>query len=350
MSNRKTIALLLMIAGAAILLGTVVYAVDRATSTDPAGLGTAILTLLGLLLGAITEIKGLRDWNKKDASSQTTTVTARDNSNAVGNITVGGSIGGDLIISTTVPTAGKVPSSLHQLPQPPADFTGREALIAQLVEDFKSHQGAAITGQSIHGLTGMGGIGKTALGLVVAHKISEDYPDAQLFLDLKGTSAPLGAVEIVRHVLLSLQPDLDVRGLNEANMQAAYLSALHGKRALLFLDNARSAGQVAPLQPPEGCALLVTSRWTFPVPGLHNRRLDLLSPVEAEKLLLALCPRVVTGQLRWRRPVPVCPWRCGSPAASCRSTRIGTSGSTWPACRTTSNGCPPCIPAMPRPS
>ena len=37
----------------------------------------------------------------------------------------------------------------------------------------------------------MGGIGKTALGLRVAHKIADDYKDAQIFLDLKGTTEPL---------------------------------------------------------------------------------------------------------------------------------------------------------------
>ena len=49
--------------------------------------------------------------------------------------------------------------SLHQLPQPPSDFTGREELIDQLLNDFNFHKGATISG-----LTGMGGIGKTALG------------------------------------------------------------------------------------------------------------------------------------------------------------------------------------------
>src|SRR5690349_20749433 len=78
--------------------------------------------------------------------------------------------------------------SLHQLPQPPADFTGREELIAQLLEDFAKGKGATITGQSIQGLIGMGGIGKTALGLVVAHEVAKDYQDAQIFLDLKGTA------------------------------------------------------------------------------------------------------------------------------------------------------------------
>ncbi|MEW6028568.1 MAG: tetratricopeptide repeat protein [Chloroflexota bacterium] len=176
---------------------------------------------------------------------------------------------------------------LHQLPQPPADFTGRKTQIDELQNDFQSHKGAAISG-----LTGMGGIGKTALGLVAAHEIAEEYPDAQIFMDLKGTTTPLSATDVMRHVLLSFEPTADLRALDDANMSAAYQSALHGKRVLLFLDNARSAEQIAPLRPPETCAMLVTSRWTFTVPGLQSRRVDVLSADDAKAFLLELCPRI----------------------------------------------------------
>jgi tetratricopeptide (TPR) repeat protein len=178
-------------------------------------------------------------------------------------------------------------NTLHQLPPAPADFTGRTELISQLLSDFNSHKGATISG-----LTGMGGIGKTALGLEVANKIKDQYPDAQIFLDLKGTTSPLSALDIARHVILSFEPAADLRGLNESNMQAAYQSVLHGKKALLFFDNARSAEQIAPLRPPVECAMLVTSRWTFPVTGLQAHRVDVLSEVDAINFLLELCPRI----------------------------------------------------------
>lgn len=176
---------------------------------------------------------------------------------------------------------------LHQLPPAPADFTGRVELISQLLSDFSSHKGATISG-----LTGMGGIGKTALGLEVANKIKDQYPDAQIFLDLKGTTVPLSALDIARHVILSFEPKADLRGLNESNMQAEYLSVLHEKKALLFFDNARSAEQIAPLRPPVDCAMLVTSRWTFAVAGLQARRVDVLSEADAVNFLLELCQRI----------------------------------------------------------
>jgi len=175
---------------------------------------------------------------------------------------------------------------IYQLPQPPADFTGRETQIQDILADFEQGRGAALSG-----LTGLGGIGKTTLGLVVAHQLTQKYPDAQIYLDLKGTTAPLSAVDIARHVILSFEPTADLRALDEQNMQGAYQSVLHGKRALLFFDNARSAEQIAPLRPPEGCAMLVTSRWTFPVAGLTSHKLGVLTEQEAQDFLRTLCQR-----------------------------------------------------------
>ncbi len=225
---------------------------------------------------------------KKTSSKKTKT------SVTTGKRSVG--IGGDVDRSTFVTgdyatiyqsTPEKLAPRLFQLPPPPADFTGRKTQIDELLNDFKSHKGAAISG-----LTGMGGIGKTALGLVAAHAIANDYPDAQIFMDLKGTTTPLSATDVMRHVILSFEPTADLRALDESNMSAAYQSILHGKRVLLFLDNARSAEQIAPLRPPETCAMLVTSRWTFTVPGLQSRRVDVMSEDDAKTFLLELCPRI----------------------------------------------------------
>jgi len=177
--------------------------------------------------------------------------------------------------------------SVFQLPQPPADFTGREDLIDQILKDFDSHKGATISG-----LTGMGGIGKSALGLIIAHKIADRFPDGQIFLDLKGTTTPLSAMDIARHVILSFEPTMDVRGLDETNFQAYYQQILKDKKVILFFDNARSADQIAPLRPPETCALLVTSRWTFPVSGLKNHKVGVMDETEAQNFLLELCPRI----------------------------------------------------------
>jgi tetratricopeptide (TPR) repeat protein len=49
---------------------------------------------------------------------------------------------------------------------------------------------------------------------------------------------------------------------------------------------------VKPLIPPAGCALLVTSRQRFTLPGLQAKNLDVLPPREAKELLLRIAPRI----------------------------------------------------------
>jgi tetratricopeptide (TPR) repeat protein len=218
-----------------------------------------------------------------------TSSKAKENSVAA-NVEVGGNVGGSVIIGhgniINMPSEQIRLNSLYQLPRPPADFMGRESILADLLKDFESHKGATISG-----LTGMGGIGKTTLGLEAAHKLTEKYPDAQIFLDLKGTTEPLSALDIARHVVLSFEPSADLRNLDESNMRATYQSILHQKKALLFFDNARSATQIAPLTPPDSCALLVTSRWIFAVPGLSAHKVGTLNEQEAVDFLCELCPR-----------------------------------------------------------
>jgi hypothetical protein len=155
----------------------------------------------------------------------------------------------------------KALSNLFQLPPAPADFTGREEQIKELLGDFKFHKGATISG-----LTGMGGIGKTALGLVVANRLAENYSDAQIFLDLKGTTTPLTAVDIARHVILSFEPTADLRALDETNLSPAYQSVLHGRKALLFFDNAHSTNRLRlyARQRPAPCSSLHAGHSAYP--------------------------------------------------------------------------------------
>ena len=59
-----------------------------------------------------------------------------------------------------------------------------------------------------------------------------------------------------------------------------------------MLDNAASREQVEPLLPPSCCALLVTSRSKFALPGLTEKDLDVLPLDDAKNLLLEICERI----------------------------------------------------------
>lgn len=93
------------------------------------------------------------------------------------------------------------------------------------------------------------------------------------------------------HVIRAFHPDTRLPE-SEAEIAALYRSALHGRRALLLMDNAAGADQVRPLVPPEGCLLLVTSRFFFHLPGFQVKDLDEMPPGDARALLLRIAPRI----------------------------------------------------------
>lgn len=182
--------------------------------------------------------------------------------------------------------------SLHQLPAPPADFTGRE-------EDLQALRSALTQGGTgaIFGLRGLGGVGKTTLALKLAEELTPRYPDAQLYLDLKGVAPqPLTAEQAMAHVIRSFHPDAQLPEDGTA-LAGLYRSVLFGKRTLLLMDNASKQGreQVEPLIPPAGSLLLVTSRFHFTLPGLVARDLDEMSKEDARDLLLKMAPRIGNG-------------------------------------------------------
>jgi len=69
----------------------------------------------------------------------------------VGSINVDGSVGGNFTVGNNntiinLPPKEQVFRSLHQLPQPPADFTGREELITQLLQTLKEVKARPLPG------------------------------------------------------------------------------------------------------------------------------------------------------------------------------------------------------------
>jgi tetratricopeptide (TPR) repeat protein len=176
--------------------------------------------------------------------------------------------------------------ALHQLPPPPGDFTGRSVEIDRLTS--AAGEGAAHT----LGLFGMGGAGKTALALKLAEQLTPRYPDAQIYLDLKGSGRePLPVADAMLHVIRSYQPAAEPPA-SEAELAARYRSVLYGRRAILLLDNAAGRDQVEPLTPPAGWAVIVTSRQRFHLPGLISVSVGPLPRDDARALLSAIAPRV----------------------------------------------------------
>ncbi len=180
---------------------------------------------------------------------------------------------------------------LHQLRAPVAVFTGRQAEIDRLVASLTPTNAA---GAPLAAIRGLAGAGKTALALLVANRVKDTYPDAQIVLDLRGASAtPLMPAEVLQAVIRAFEPEQVALPSDDLPaLKARYLSLLSGKRALILADDARDEAHVGDLVPPAGCALLVTSRQRLHLPGTALVDLGPLPQAEAEALLLSIAARV----------------------------------------------------------
>ncbi|MGW6496044.1 tetratricopeptide repeat protein [Nonomuraea angiospora] len=182
------------------------------------------------------------------------------------------------------PPAGAPRPPRNDLPRDVPDFTGREAQLAAVLAGVESSRVVAIDG--------MAGVGKTCLAVHAAHRLGEDYPDAQLYLDLHGFTAgrePLGPDPALRALLAAL--DVPSEKIPQEGgiepLAACWRSELAHRRAVVVLDNVADADQVRPLLPGAGPSVaLITSRNRLlgldEVPPVS---LEVLTPQESAELL-----------------------------------------------------------------
>jgi hypothetical protein len=152
-----------------------------------------------------------------------------------------------------------------QLPHDVSDFIGRDDKVERLRKLSAAAAGSCGGGAAVLAtVDGAAGSGKTAFAIHVAHDMADQFPDGQLFVDLRGFDPrlpPVTTEEALRHLLHGLSPHAQVLTADVATQAAIYRSLLAGRRVLVVLDNARSAEQVRPLLPgSQGCLVLVTSR------------------------------------------------------------------------------------------
>ena len=72
------------------------------------------------------------------------------------------------------------------LPPDIADFSGRKAQARFLASQLRSSGGQAGSAPAVVVVSGRGGVGKTTLAVHVAHQLVPDFPDGQLYADLRG--------------------------------------------------------------------------------------------------------------------------------------------------------------------
>ncbi len=228
--------------------------------------------------------------SSKPKKKQEASANADNNSIAIGKIGIGGDVSGNIQVANIINNfeTTKTTYGLFTIPAPVTDFTGREAELEGLKASFTN--GAIITG-----LSGAGGIGKSELARKLAHDIADSYPDAQINIDLLGTSEkPTSPEDAMRRLLEPFHAGQKLPD-DETQLKNLYQHTFGKKKVLLLLDNASNAAQVRPLIPPAPSAAIITSRQHFSLTefGLHEPlRLDVLSPEKACEFLCSASPKL----------------------------------------------------------
>jgi tetratricopeptide (TPR) repeat protein len=183
---------------------------------------------------------------------------------------------------------GVVPA---QLPPDIIDFTGRDDEVAALSGRLKPVSDGGAVGVrtvAISAIGGKPGIGKSALAIHLAHQLVDEFPDGQLYVDLRGNRPErLTAPEVLSQFLRELGVVNEQALMDFDEQVARYRTLLAGRKLLVVLDNAADPIQVRPLLPGSPtCAVLITSRSSFhSLEGAAPLTLDVLAPQIAVELL-----------------------------------------------------------------
>ncbi|MFD5317106.1 tetratricopeptide repeat protein [Streptomyces sp. NPDC127098] len=174
----------------------------------------------------------------------------------------------------------------RQLLPVPAHFIGREQDLRAL---DALREGRETTAPQIIVVTGPAGVGKTTLVSRWLRDHAGEFPDGQLYVDLRGFGE--GEKPDVREVLGRLLRSVGLRELpaSLAERAAMWRSMTVGLRFCVMLDNALSAAQVRAMLPSDaGGLVVVTSRQRLSglvVDGAEFHQLGQLDQRSAVELL-----------------------------------------------------------------
>jgi hypothetical protein len=186
--------------------------------------------------------------------------------------------GGPAPLGAFSPGRLTIPGS--QVPAPPADFTGRLADVAHVVEQLTG------PGVPVVVIAGGPGMGKTSVAAAAVLELRRRFTDGQLFAELGGVERPRDPQQVLGDILQSVGVPAHAIPLAGPARAAMFRSVLADRRVLVVADDAASAAQVRPLIPAAGGgAVLVTSRGRLA--GLAAARiLDLAEMSDADAFAL----------------------------------------------------------------
>ena len=186
-----------------------------------------------------------------------------------------------------------------QLPPEVVGFAGRAGVLRRLDQLLDAGEPMTVV---ISAIAGTAGVGKTALAVHWAHRIARQFPDGQLYVNLRGFD-PSGSTmtpgEAIRGFLDAFAIPAE-RVPSDVDAQVGlYRSLVSGRRMLVVLDNARDADQVRPLLPgAAGCLVVVTSRNDLTgLVAAEGARPLTLEPMPADDAARLLARRIGTDRV-----------------------------------------------------
>ncbi|WP_282203549.1 ATP-binding protein [Kitasatospora fiedleri] len=185
-----------------------------------------------------------------------------------------------------------------ELPPEKAYFVDRAAE-QQRIAATAAEPDAPGTRPRILAVSGLGGIGKTALCVRAGHLLADRHPDGAHYLDLdeyrRDGVTDLAAV--LTDLLRSLGVEQEWLRRDFRGLVRQFWDRTRGKRLLLVVDNARTAAEAEPLLPASARSLvLVTSHGPLYDLGPAAEELA-LAPLGAEHTAELL--RAFLGEQRW---------------------------------------------------
>ncbi|XVU28544.1 helix-turn-helix domain-containing protein [Actinoplanes sp. CA-054009] len=238
----------------------------------------------GLTLEQLAEASGVTD---RAISDMERGVSLRPRARTVGALADGLGLTGDERETLLAAARAGRSGAVGQFPPPVADFTGRANELAQI-----EHRPVVV-------VSGEAGVGKTTFAVRAA---AARPAEQRLFADLRGLDAePLTAAAVLGRLIRALDPGRRSVPADADEAAALWQTLISDRKLVVVLDNAIGEGQVRPVLPAQGPAVvLVTSR--RPLSGLedvHRLRLGPLPAAESVALLGGIIPApAAPAQLR----------------------------------------------------
>jgi len=178
------------------------------------------------------------------------------------------------------------PSTPRTLPhQPP--LVGRHAELSVLTgTDEALPDGSVVLVETV---SGMPGVGKTAIVVHTADRLATRFPDGQLYLDLRAHSPvqePMTAREALTALLRMLGPPAGSIPVDIAGQTSLWRAMMAERRAVVVLDDAANASQIKPLLPGNSPSVVIIAsrRHLTGIPHARSVLLDVLPTPDAIEL------------------------------------------------------------------